>query len=105
MAMTDNELKNTLQSALADNSSSSNEAAFTRRVMSQLPQSRAKWSVVWMIRVLAVAIGLVCLWLITPPDGIVTFLLSACTRLSSLLTAGLMIAGITLFICRRRQIL
>lgn len=65
--MTDKELKNILQSStFSSKDERYNDAAFTQRVMSQLPKSSVPSRVIWTIRIIAGVIAIAVFLLLTP---------------------------------------
>ncbi|MCQ2347612.1 MAG: hypothetical protein MJZ65_00300 [Paludibacteraceae bacterium] len=71
---------------------------FVQRVMNQLPKTQIDWRIVWGIRLMSVLVGLVCL-LLAYPQALLHFLTT------NYLVSGLLIAGITLLLCRSREVL
>lgn len=65
--MTDKELKDILQSStFSSKDERYNDAAFTQRVMSQLPKSSVPSRVIWTIRIIAGVIAIAVLFLLSP---------------------------------------
>lgn len=80
--MTDNELKNILQSSTYSSKDERyNDAAFTQRVLSQLPKSSVPSRVIWTIRIIAGVIAIAVFLLLTP--SMLTSIQSAIFNLQS----------------------
>ncbi|MCQ2310757.1 MAG: hypothetical protein MJZ64_03295 [Paludibacteraceae bacterium] len=71
---------------------------FVQSVMNEIPRTQINWRIIWTIRLVAGAIGVLFLLLVTPPS--VWALLTA-----NYLTSGLVIAGVTLLICRLKEVI
>ena len=80
--MTDNELKNILQSSTYSSKDERyNDADFTQRVLSQLPKSSVPSRVIWTIRIVAAVVAIIVLFLLTP--SMLTSIQSAIFNLQS----------------------
>lgn len=71
---------------------------FVQSVMNEIPRTQINWHVIWTIRLVTIVIGVLFLLLIAPPS--IWSLLTA-----NYLISGLVIAGVTLLICRLKEVI
>ncbi len=109
--MTDKHLQQLLQSA----SQPQSDTDFTKKVMSQLPQSPIRWQVVWAIRLVTIILAAVIFCWITGFDFDPLQIIhhtsqiinhkSPITNHQSLIFIGLGISALTLYLCKQKQVL
>jgi len=98
--MTDKQLKQYLTPAPIK------DEEFVNKVMRQLPKTDLSWRPVWTIRLVALLIGvIVLLWSTELVQLLCDIVLLARGSWTTILLAGLFIAGATLYICREKEII
>lgn len=101
--MTDKHLQQLLQSA----SQPQSDADFTKKVMSQLPQTPIRWQVVWAIRLVTITLAAVLFCWITDnsQSSIALWAFNSPSGVPSSIVIGLGIAALTLYFCKQKKVI
>ncbi len=104
--MTDKDLQNILKST--SQSGVKDDEQFVQKVMTQLPDNQIKMRVVWLIRIVFAAIAIIALLTTTDLSHWLAQISMASIEQISLTTwifSGIVISGLTFFICRNQQVI
>ncbi|MBQ0136506.1 MAG: hypothetical protein KBS40_00685 [Bacteroidales bacterium] len=104
--MTDKDLKNILKST--SQSGVKDDELFVQKVMTQLPDNQIKMRVVWLIRMAFAIIAIIALLTTTDLSRWLAQISMASIEQISLTTwifSGIVISGLTFFICRNQQVI